>query len=144
MGKFGRQRRAGVILHSAALRSDDKSCEVFFTPEKKLKYEHFTVPVALPCLDPYNLSMPFVYILRCSNGSFYTGCTMDLERRLQQHQSGQASKYTRSRLPVTLCWVREVDSWSEALVQEHRIKTLSHEQKQALIAVDSERRCDTP
>jgi len=88
--------------------------------------------------------MPFVYILRCSNGSFYTGSTKDLERRLQQHQSGQASKYTRSRLPVTLCWVREVDSWSEALVQEHRIKMLSRAQKQALISVDPERRCDTP
>jgi putative endonuclease len=115
-----------------------------FVPEKKLKYDQFTEPVALPGLDPYNLSMPFVYILRCSNGSFYTGSTTDLERRLQQHQSGQASKYTRSRLPVTLCWVREVDSWSEALVQEHRIKTLSRAQKQALIAVDPERRCDTP
>jgi putative endonuclease len=79
--------------------------------------------------------MPFVYILRCSNGSFYTGSTTDLDRRLQQHQAGQASKYTRSHLPVTLCWVREVESWREALSQEHRIKSLTRAQKQALIAV---------
>lgn len=88
--------------------------------------------------------MPFVYILRCSNGSFYTGSTKDLARRLQQHQSGQASKYTRSRLPVTLCWVREVDSWSEALIHEHRIKALTRAQKQALIAVDHQRGLATP
>lgn len=88
--------------------------------------------------------MPFVYILRCRNGAFYTGSTKDLARRLQQHQSGQASKYTRSHLPVTLCWVREVDSWSDALVQEHRIKALTRAQKQALIAVDYEQGLDTP
>ncbi|MBM4255022.1 MAG: GIY-YIG nuclease family protein [Deltaproteobacteria bacterium] len=77
--------------------------------------------------------MPFVYILRCSNGSLYTGSTTDLERRMQQHQSGRASKYTRSHLPVTLCWVREVDSWREALVEEHRIKSLTRAEKHALI-----------
>lgn len=82
--------------------------------------------------------MPFVYILRCRNGSFYTGSTTDLARRLQQHLSGRASKYTRSQLPVTLCWMREVDSWSAALAEEHRIKSLTRTEKQALIATPTE------
>jgi putative endonuclease len=59
---------------------------------------------------------------------------MDLARRMKQHLQGRASKYTRSRLPVTLCWVHEVDSWSAALSEEHRVKAFTHAQKLALVA----------
>jgi len=90
-------------------------------------------PVADLPWNPYNPFMPFVYMLRCRDGSFYTGSTTDLARRLKQHHLGRASKYTRSRLPVTLCWVREVDTWSTALSEEHRVKTFTHAQKLALI-----------
>lgn len=82
--------------------------------------------------------MPFVYILRCRDGSFYTGITTDVPRRLQQHQTGQASKYTRARLPVTLSWTRQVCSWSQALKEEHRIKTLTRGQKEALLQAEQE------
>jgi predicted GIY-YIG superfamily endonuclease len=82
--------------------------------------------------------MPFVYILRCRDGSFYTGITTDVPRRLQQHQTGQASKYTRARLPVTLSWTRQVHSWSQALKEEHRIKTLTRDQKEALLHAEQE------
>jgi len=94
-------------------------------------------PIADLLWNPYNPFMPFVYMLRCRDGSFYTGSTTDLARRLKQHHLGRASKYTRSRLPVTLCWVREVDTWSAALSEEHRVKTFTHEQKQALIVTDN-------
>ena len=47
-----------------------------------------------------------VYILRCGDGTLYTGCTNDLPRRLQAHQSGRGAKYTRSRLPVELVYQR--------------------------------------
>jgi len=77
--------------------------------------------------------MPFVYILRCRDGSLYTGITTDVPRRVQQHQTGQASKYTRARLPVTLSWTRQVRSWSQALKEEYRIKTLTRAQKEALL-----------
>ena len=77
--------------------------------------------------------MPFVYILRCSDGSLYTGIAKDLERRLQQHQLGTASKYTRSHLPVTLVWKRRVLTWSRALQEELRIKALSRAEKEALV-----------
>ena len=77
--------------------------------------------------------MAFLYILRCGDGSLYTGITLDLERRLAQHRAGRASRYTRSRLPVVLIWWREIDSWSAALREEMRIKRLSRIEKEALV-----------
>lgn len=77
--------------------------------------------------------MAFVYLLRCAGGSLYTGVTLDLERRLAQHRAGRASRYTRARLPVTLVWSRELESWGSALREEVRIKRLSRLQKEALV-----------
>ncbi len=77
--------------------------------------------------------MPFVYILCCGDGSLYTGCAKDMDRRLAQHRAGRASRYTRSRLPVTLAWTRRVRSWSRALEEERRIKALTRAQKQILV-----------
>jgi putative endonuclease len=100
--------------------------------------------ITVPNPQAPNFPMPFVYILRCRDGSLYTGITTDVPRRLQQHQTGRASKYTRARLPVTLSWTRQVHSWSQALKEEHRIKTLTRDQKEALLhaeqAQDSETR----
>ncbi len=77
---------------------------------------------------------PFVYILRCGDGSLYTGIAKDLAARLQKHQAGRASRYTRAHLPVTLVWSREVASWGQALREERRIKKLRRFAKQALAA----------
>jgi predicted GIY-YIG superfamily endonuclease len=77
--------------------------------------------------------VPFVYILRCADGSLYTGIAKDLERRLAQHRAGKASRYTRGKLPVTLVWIREVDSWSLALREEIRIKALSRPEKEEML-----------
>lgn len=77
--------------------------------------------------------MPFVYILRCGDGSLYTGATLDLERRLAQHGAGRASRYTRSRLPVVLAWSCEVATWPAALAEERRIKALPRAAKVLLI-----------
>lgn len=87
--------------------------------------------------------MPFVYILRCRDGSLYTGITTDVSRRVQQHQTGCASKYTRARLPVTLSWTRQVESWSQALKEEHRIKALRRDQKEALLRAELEQDSST-
>jgi putative endonuclease len=78
--------------------------------------------------------MPWVYLLRCRDGSLYTGAAMNLERRLGEHAAGRASRYTRARLPVTLAWSREVESWSAALREEARIKTLRRAGKERLVA----------
>ena len=75
----------------------------------------------------------FVYVLRCADGTLYTGVTRDLTRRTQQHSDGTASRYTRSRLPVTLVYRESQRSHSLALKREAAIKRLTRKQKLALI-----------
>lgn len=77
--------------------------------------------------------MPFVYLLRCADGTLYAGAAKDVAARLKLHQSGRASRYTRSRLPVTLVWSRECRSWSGALKEESRIKRLRRAEKERLV-----------
>lgn len=74
-----------------------------------------------------------VYIIECSDGSFYTGVTNDLERRQQQHNEGTASRYTRSRRPVTLRYQETCDSRSQALIRECSLRLLSRKQKEELV-----------
>lgn len=74
-----------------------------------------------------------VYILRCGDGSLYTGCTNNLSRRLAIHQSGKGAKYTRSRLPVVLVYQEEAADKSSALRREIAIKRLCRKNKLALI-----------
>ncbi len=75
----------------------------------------------------------FVYILRCSDDSLYTGITTDLRRRVEQHNAGTASKYTRSRLPVVLEYQKEQPTKSMALKRELAIKALTRKAKEELI-----------
>ena len=75
----------------------------------------------------------FVYILRCADGSLYTGATNKLEQRVAAHNKGVASKYTRSRLPVELVWHESAADKSSALSREYEIKQLSRLGKQALL-----------
>ena len=75
----------------------------------------------------------YVYMLRCRDGSLYTGYTDDVTRRIAVHSSGKGAKYTRSRLPVTLVYQEECADKSAALKREHAIKQLSKLQKEALI-----------
>ncbi len=74
-----------------------------------------------------------VYILRCSNGSLYTGITNDLPKRLKAHAAGRASMYTRSRLPVRLVYTEPQWSKSAALKREAAIKRLRRAEKDRLV-----------
>ncbi len=74
-----------------------------------------------------------VYILRCQDDSLYTGITKDLDRRIKQHNAGTASRYTRSRRPVTLEYNENCGSHSLALKRELAIKAQSRKAKEALI-----------
>ena len=76
----------------------------------------------------------WVYMLRCADGSLYTGWSSDVPRRLARHQSGKASRYTASRLPVELALVLPMADRSEARREEARIKALDRAGKLALIA----------
>ena len=75
-----------------------------------------------------------VYILRCGDGTLYTGSTNDLPRRLRAHQAGRGAKYTRSRLPVELVYQEPAADRSAALRREAAIKALTRGEKLALIA----------
>lgn len=77
--------------------------------------------------------MNYVYMLRCRDGSLYTGWTNDLEKRLKAHDSGSASKYTRTRLPAELVYFEEWESKEAAMSREWHIKRLSREEKLKLI-----------
>ncbi len=73
-------------------------------------------------------------MLRCGDGSLYCGWTNHLERRVEEHRTGRASRYTRSRLPVELAWSRQMASRSEAMREEARIKRLSRADKLRLVS----------
>ena len=77
--------------------------------------------------------MNYTYILRCGDGTLYTGWTNDLQRRLQAHSAGKGGKYTRARLPVELVYPEEHPTKGEAMAREWAIKQLSRAEKQALI-----------
>ena len=80
---------------------------------------------------------PCVYMLRCSDGSLYTGWTNDFTNRLKAHQSGKGGKYTRSRLPVAAVYLEYLPDKSAALKREAAIKKMSASAKRALITSSS-------
>ncbi|MGI6203773.1 MAG: GIY-YIG nuclease family protein [Anaerovoracaceae bacterium] len=75
----------------------------------------------------------FVYIVRCADGTYYTGWTTDIDKRLKAHNEGRGAKYTRSRRPVTLVRLEAFTTKGEALSRERAIKKLTRAQKEALI-----------
>ncbi len=77
--------------------------------------------------------MNYTYILKCSDGTFYTGWTNDLQKRLSAHNSGKGSKYTKTRLPVELIYFEEFEDKKEAMSREWHIKRLTREEKLMLI-----------
>ena len=80
--------------------------------------------------------MPYMYILECADGSYYTGSTWDLERRLWEHQNGLGAKHTAKRLPVTLLYCEECERIEDAYIREKQIQGWSRKKKQALMAGD--------
>ena len=75
----------------------------------------------------------FVYILECSNSTYYTGSTINLERRLTEHVNGEGANYTKKYPPIRLLYVEEYDRIDEAFYREKQIQRWSHEKKRALI-----------
>lgn len=78
--------------------------------------------------------MNYTYIVKCADGSFYTGWTTDIERRLKCHNAGKGAKYTRPRLPVELVYFESFKTKEEAMRREAAIKKLSRERKEQLVA----------
>jgi len=82
--------------------------------------------------------MPYTYLLQCSDGTFYTGWTVDLEARLRAHNSGKGARYTRSRLPVKLVYWETHLNRSDAQRRELIIRKLGRKQKEGLVQSMSE------
>ena len=78
----------------------------------------------------------WIYILRCSDGSYYTGHTDDLERRMAQYQAREMTGFVSTRFPVSMVFSAEFSSREEALAQERKIKGWSRKKKEAMIKGD--------
>ncbi|MGZ4165929.1 MAG: GIY-YIG nuclease family protein [Solirubrobacteraceae bacterium] len=89
------------------------------------------------------MSEAWVYLLRCRDGSLYTGWTVDLERRLARHRAGVGSRYTASRLPVDLALAIPMPDRTAARREEARIKRLSRADKLALVVAGDPRQALT-
>ena len=77
--------------------------------------------------------MNYTYIVKCSDGTFYTGLTNDLTRRMEAHNQGRGAKYTKARRPVTLIYYETFETKEEAMKREYAIKRLSRKEKEELI-----------
>ena len=78
--------------------------------------------------------MNYTYMLKCSDGTLYTGWTNDLEKRVEAHNSGKGAKYTKARRPVELAYYEEFETKELAMKREYAIKQLGRKEKQKLIA----------
>lgn len=80
--------------------------------------------------------MNYTYILQCGDGTFYTGWTNDMEKRLKAHNEGRGAKYTRARLPVTLAYYEAYPTKEQAMHREWEIKRMSRKEKESLVGFD--------
>ena len=81
--------------------------------------------------------MPYTYILKCIDGSYYTGSTWDLEKRLWEHQQGLGARHTAKRLPIKLIYCEETDQIEDAFIREKQIQGWTRKKKEALIMSNS-------
>jgi putative endonuclease len=77
--------------------------------------------------------MHYVYIVKCEDGTYYTGYTNDLKRRIKQHNAGEGAKYTKGRRPVELVHSEQFETKSEAMKREYKIKQLKRQSKIEII-----------
>ena len=78
--------------------------------------------------------MNYTYMLKCSDGTLYTGWTNDLDKRVEAHNSGKGAKYTKARRPVELAYYEEFETKEQAMKREYAIKQLGRKEKQKLIS----------
>lgn len=86
--------------------------------------------------------MAFVYIVECSDGTYYTGAAVDLNSRINKHNAGEGAKYTRGRTPVSLVFAYQTETFSAACKYEYRIKQLSRNNKKTLIDLYADNQTD--
>ena len=77
--------------------------------------------------------MNYTYILKCKDGTFYTGWTNNIKKRLEAHNAGKGAKYTKSRRPVTLIYFEQFETKEEAMKREYAIKCMTRKEKEKLV-----------
>ena len=77
--------------------------------------------------------MNYTYIVKCKDGSFYTGWTNDIEKRIEAHNAGKGAKYTKTRRPVELVYLEEFPTKEEAMKREYVIKQMTRKAKEDLV-----------
>ncbi|MDH5718489.1 MAG: GIY-YIG nuclease family protein [Spirochaetia bacterium] len=82
--------------------------------------------------------MPYMYILECADGTYYTGSTYNLSKRVEEHNQGEGANYTSKRLPVKLIYSEEFNGIEEAFKREKQIQNWNHAKKKALLEKDYE------
>lgn len=137
---------ADEILYS--VKTDNRgSCRVVDRAEFKLmsgygttiqgagliSYCHVISTALIIEMDKADMDENYTYIVRCADGTLYTGWTNDLKKRIKAHNSGKGAKYTKTRRPVELVYFEHFATKEEAMSREYHIKQLKHAQKQALI-----------
>ena len=94
-------------------------------------------PIGSTQSSAYNELVYFAYMVRCADGTLYTGYARDPDARVKVHNSRKGAKYTRSRLPVSLVYSEQCESLSAALMRERQLKRWSRAQKEALVRARS-------
>ena len=84
--------------------------------------------------------MNYTYMLRCKDGTLYTGWTNDIKRRIKMHNSGKGAKYTKSRRPVKLVYWEEFPTREEAMKRECAIKRMGKKEKERLVAGEADKK----
>jgi putative endonuclease len=94
-------------------------------------------PARAPHQSGYNYTVYFVYMVRCADGTIYTGYARDPEKRILAHNAGKGAKYTSQRRPVSLVYSESCESRGAALRREHALKSLARSEKESLIRAAS-------
>ncbi len=97
----------------------------------------FYIVIQMKISQKTGMDMNFTYIVKCSDGTLYTGWTNDLDRRMKAHNDGKGAKYTKSRRPVVLAYFECFETKEEAMRREYEIKRLTRKEKMKLIRTDS-------
>ena len=98
-----------------------------------MPYGHVISKALIIEMDKAYMDENYTYIVRCADGTLYTGWTNDLKKRIKAHNAGKGAKYTKSRRPVILVYYEEYETKSEALRREAAIKKLSRQEKLRMI-----------
>ena len=86
--------------------------------------------------------MNYTYIVKCADGTYYTGWSNDLEKRIKAHNEGKGAKYTKTRKPVELVYYEQFETKEEAMSREYAIKRLTRKQKEKLITSKGDVACE--